>query len=147
MENRFTKPLTILPSLCDSAARLGIPETFALFMDAATEHARALGCGIDTLAPRGLFWLAVRTRVRFYRRPKMLERVTLSTWPEKCGRLRADRDYCLEQDGVPLVAGKTEWTVLNQGTGRLHPMADVFAPDFDFCPDVVWEEPFTRMKD
>ena len=147
MENRFSKPLTVLPSLCDSGARLGVPETFALFMDAATEHACALGCGIDTLAPRGLFWLAVRTRVRFHRRPKMLERVTLLTWPEKCGRLRADRDYRIEQDGVPLVEGKTEWTVLDQTTGRLHPMADVFAPDFDYFPAVVWDEPFTRMKD
>jgi len=147
MENRYTRPLTVLPSMCDSSARLGVPDAFSLFMDVATEHALILGCGLDVLAPRGLFWLAVRTRVRFLRRPKMLERVTLHTWPEQPGKLRADRDYLLEQDGAPLVLGKTEWTVLDQRTGRLHPMADIFAPGTDFRPDAVWTEPFTRMRD
>ena len=147
MENRLTRELTILPSMCDSSAALGVPDAFALFMDIATEHARDLGCGIDVLGPRGLFWLTVRTRVRFLRRPKMLERAVLSTWPEPPGKLRADRDYVLECDGEPLVKGKTEWAVLDQNTGRLHPTADVFAPDFDFWPDAVWTEPFARMPD
>ncbi len=147
MTNKLSKEITILPSVCDSSAALGVPDTFALFMDIATEHACALGCGIDALAPRGLFWLTVRTRVRFFRRPKMLERVTLSTWPEPPGKLKADRDYTLEQNGTLLAAGKTEWTVLDQKTGRLRPMADVFAPDFDFWPEAVWDEPFTRLLD
>lgn len=147
MEIRHTKELTILPSLCDSSARLGIPDTFALFMDSATEHACALGCGIDVLGPRGLFWLTVRTRVRFFRRPAMLERVTVSTWPEAPGRLRTNRDYLIEKDGELLAAGKTEWTVLDQTTGRLYPMSDVFAPDPESLPAPVWDEPFTHMRD
>ncbi|MBQ9459357.1 MAG: hypothetical protein IJU66_05430 [Oscillospiraceae bacterium] len=145
--NRYEKEMTILPSVCDSSARLGVPDTFALFMDVAAEHAGALGCGIDALAPRGLFWLTVHTRVRFFRRPKLLERVTLTTWPEPPGRLRADRDYTLTQGGAALAAGKTEWAVLDTASGRLHPMKDVFAPDFAFCSDVVWDEPFTHMAD
>ena len=103
--------------------------------------------GIGALGERGLFWLTVRTRVRFFRRPRMLERVRLSTWPEPTGKLRADRDYLLERGGETLAAGKTEWTVLETETGRLHPMADVFSPDFDFWPETVWPEPFTRMPD
>ena len=55
MENRFGKEITILPSLCDSAALLGIPDTFGLFMDVASEHAAALGCGIRELGEKGLF--------------------------------------------------------------------------------------------
>ena len=54
MTGKYSRALTILPSQCDSSARLGVPDTFALFMDAATEHACALGCGLDVLAPRGL---------------------------------------------------------------------------------------------
>ena len=146
MEIKYTKELTILPSLCDSSARLGIPDTFALFMDAATEHACALGCGIDVLGPRGLFWLTVRTRVRFYRRPAMLERVSVSTWPEAPERMRTNRDYTIEQGGELLAAGKTEWTVLDQSTGRLYPMSGVFTPEPDSLPAPVWEDPFTRMR-
>lgn len=147
MIQKYAREITILPGACDSSAALGIPDTFALFMDIATEHACALGCGIDVLVPKGLFWLTVRTRVRFFRRPKMLERVTVSTWPEPPGKLRTDRDYAIERDGVLLAAGKTEWTVLDTKTGKLHPMADVFAPGADYKPETVWPEPFTRMPD
>lgn len=144
---KLTKELTILPSLCDSSAALGVPDTFALFMDIATEHACALGCGLDVLSPRGLFWLTVRTRVRFFRRPKLFERVSLSTWPEMPGKLRTNRDYTIEQNGTLLAAGKTEWTVLDTASGRLHPMADVFSPGDASLPAPVWDEPFTHMPD
>ena len=147
MQDKYTKELTILPSVCDSTAALGVPDTFALFMDIATEHSCALGCGLDVLGPRGLFWLTVRTRVKFFRRPKMLERVTLSTWPEAPGKLRVNRCYAIEGGGGLLAAGKTEWAVLDQSTGRLHPMEDVFAPDPASLPESVWDEPFTRMPD
>ena len=147
MENRYSKEYTVLPGACDSSARLGVPDVFALFMDLAAEHAAAIGCGIDALSPRGLFWLTVRTRVRFYRRPRMMERVTISTWPEAPGKLRADRDYTIEQNGELLAAGKTEWAVLDQTTGRLHPAADVYRPDFDFRSETVWDEPHARLTD
>ncbi len=64
-DNIYTEELTILPGVCDSSAALGIPGVFSLFMDVATAHALALGCGLDVLGPQGLFWLAVRTRVLF----------------------------------------------------------------------------------
>ena len=147
MQEKYTKELTILPSMCDSAAVLGVPDTFALFMDIATEHSGALGCGLDVLAPRGLFWLTVRTRVKFFRRPEMLERVVLSTWPEEPGKLRVNRCYTIEGHGGLLAAGKTEWAVLDRNAGRLHPMADVFAPESGSLPRSVWDEPFARMPD
>ena len=147
MENRFGKEITILPSLCDSAALLGIPDTFGLFMDVASEHAAALGCGIRELGEKGLFWLTVRTRVRFFRRPALMERVTLSTWPEAPGRLRAERDYLMEQEGRVLAAGKTEWGVLDQASGRLISPKEVYPPELAFFPETVWPEPFTRLPD
>jgi len=147
MENRIEKEIVILPSLCDGSGRLGIPDAFALFMDIASEHAEALGCGIGALGKKGLFWLTVRTRVRFFRRPEMMERVRLSTWPEAPGRLRAERNYRMEQAGELLAAGKTEWAVLDQTTGRLTPPKAVYPAELDFCPEKVWTEPFTRLPD
>ena len=147
MENRYTKDFPVPPSLCDISGRLSVPELFALFMDIAAEHAEALGCGIRALGEKGLFWLTVRTRVRIARLPAMLERVSLTTWPEAPGRLRAERDYLLEKDGELLAAGKTEWAVLDRATGRLTSPRDVYAPETAFCPDTVWTEPFTRAGD
>ena len=42
MENRYTQEFAVLPSVCDSSARLGVPDTFALFMDLAAIHAEQL---------------------------------------------------------------------------------------------------------
>ena len=119
METRCRREITILPSMCDGAGRLSIPDTFALFMDIAAEHANALGCGVYDMAEKGLYWLTVRTRVRFTRRPALMEKAVLTTWPEAPGRLRANRDYLLEGPGGILAAGKTEWAVLDQATGKL----------------------------
>lgn len=147
MQNRYTQEYAVLPSVCDSGACLGIPDTFALFMDLAAIHAEELAFDTPRLMKRGLFWLTVRTRVRFLRRPKLAERVTLATWPEQPGKLRTDRDYTITQNGGLLVAGKTEWTILEMDSGRLHPMTGIFPSGFTFYPDSVWAEPFTRMKD
>ena len=147
MQNRYTQEYVILPGACDSSARLGIPDTFTLFMDLAAIHAEILNFDAPRLMKRGLFWLTVRTRVRFIRRPNMAERVTLATWPEVPGKLRADRSYLVEQNGERLIAGKTEWAIIEIDGGKLHPMADIFPTDFAFYPGTVWEEPFTRMKD
>ena len=147
MENLFAKEYTILPGSCDSSGALGVPDTFALFMDIASEHAEALGCGAGALLSRGLFWLTVRTRVRFFRRPKLTERVTARTWPEPPHRLRADRCYRLEAGTELLAAGKTEWAVLDTQSGRLRPAAEVFPSELSFYPESVWDEPFTRLTD
>ena len=147
MENKYSTDYVILPGVCDSSGALGIPDTFTIFMDLAAIHAEHLRVDTPRLLHRNLFWLAVRTRVSFLRRPKMAESVTLTTWPEKPGRLRADRSYVIEQNGERVVTGKTEWTVLETDTNRLHPVARIFPEGFAFLPDTVWPEPFTRMKE
>jgi len=147
MENRYIQDYIILPGLCDSSGALGIPDTFLLFMDLAAIHAEHLHVDTPRLMKRNLFWLTVRTRVRFHRRPRMAERVTLSTWPEAPGKLRADRSYTIEQNGERIVTGKTEWTILEMDTNKLRPAADIFPQELTFYPDTVWAEPFTRMKD
>ena len=147
MKGYYSWDLTVLPGSCDSAAKLGVPDTFALFMDAATLHAEALGIGMNGLMKRGLFWLTVRTRIRFYRRPSMIETVTVRTWPEKPERSRCNRDYRLEQGGEVLAEGKTEWMIMNTQTGRLHPADSVFPEGLEIEPDRVLPEPFMRMTD
>ena len=115
----FEKEMKILPSVCDGTGRLSIPDTFALFMDMATEHADALGIGLKDLAKDDLFWLTVKTKVRFLKRPKMGDTVLVSTWPEAPQLLRCNRDYAVSADGETILAGKTEWAVMNMKTGKL----------------------------
>ena len=147
MKGFYEREMTVLPSMCDADGLLGIPNAFALFMDLATEHAEVLGIGFRDLWPKGLFWLTARTKIRFYRRPRMVETVALRTWPETPERSRCNRDYRMERGGEVLIEGKTEWMVMNMKTGRLHPADSVFPEGLELLPDRVLPEPFLRMAD
>ena len=147
MKGYYSWDLTVLPGSCDSAAKLGVPDTFALFMDIATEHAEALGIGMNGLMKQGLFWLTVRTRIRFIERPALTETVTVRTWPETPERSRCNRDYAILRDGRTIVEGKTEWMIMNMKTGRLSPVDGVFPEGLELLEDRVLPEPFMRMTD
>jgi len=147
MENYLKKQLVIPASDCDHTSRLSVPDTFGLFMDIATDHANALHIGMPDLSPRHLFWLTVKTKVKFLRRPDMSETAELETWPEPAERIRCNRDYRLTHGGEVLALGKTEWAVVNTATGQLHKATEVFPPELTMRTDAVWTEPFARLRD
>ena len=145
MYAHYEHELTILPSVCDREMKLSIADTFAIFMDIASYHAFLLGVGADRMFPRGLFWLTTKTKVRFYRRPAMMERITVATTPLAPEKIRSVREYQILQDGKLLIEGKTEWAVLELESGKIHPMADVFAPELELCTQAGFPEPFVRI--
>ncbi len=135
----------IYPSLCDLEGKLSVAGVFSLFMDIATQHAEHLGVGAKDMLSRGLFWLTVKTKVRILRRPGMMETVTLTTCPLVPERMRAIREYAMEQNGELLAQGKTEWAVLDTTTGRLHPMKGIFAPVLTLSDEPAFPAAFSRM--
>ncbi len=147
MENKYTREILIAPSMSDGQGLLSLHSTFALFMDIAMEHAMKLGIGLDYTMAHGLYWITVRTRVKFIRRPHLSDVVTAETWPEKPSRLRTNRYYRVSDKSGVLLEGKTEWAVINMETGRPQSLDTLFSPDFDFCEDKVCEEPFLRFND
>lgn len=147
MIGRYARELTVLPSMCDGEGLLGVPNTFALFMDIATEHAEALHIGMNDLMPRGLFWLTVRTKLRFYRRPRLTERVVAATWPETPERSRCNRDYLLTAGEETLVEGRTEWMIMNLRTNRLHPADGIFPEGLTLDDARVLPGPYMHMDE
>ena len=89
MEPTFSKEQMILASRCDSTGRLGVSDCFDLFMDAATEHAEDLEGGFTALGRKNQFWITVKTRVDFVRRPGLTETVTVTTRSGARTKLRA----------------------------------------------------------
>jgi len=126
MDYVFQKEYPILPSVCDASGRLSYPGAFECFMDIATQHADVLGVGLRDLSPKNLYWLTVKTKIVFLRRPEMGETAALMTWPEVPGRIRCMRSYEMKQGDEPLLCGKTEWAVVNTATGRMIPASEVF---------------------
>ncbi len=145
MDSKYTKTILVAPSRCDSRSLLSYAHTFSVFQDIAGEHAERLGIGLKDLMKNGLFWLTVKTKVRYYKRPFMLSPVTLSTWPEKPDRVRANRDYVISSEGETLIEGKTEWAVLSIDSGRPQPLTGVYPSALEFSEQAVLPEPFLRI--
>lgn len=140
MEQLYRQEIVIAPSLGDGSGLLAYDRAFALFMDVAAAHSELLGSGVQSMLERGLFWLTVRSRARFLRRPRIGEKATLATWPEQPGKVRVNRSYEIAQQGEVLVAAKTEWTVLDLRTKRIAPLARLFPPELSYdlpsaCPE------------
>ena len=147
MENTLIKSFSIVPSQCDSTAKLGIPNAFSMLMDVATEHADLLGIGPSYLMREDRFWLTVRAKARFHRRPALTERVQLATWPEPPDRHRCLRDYALTCGDELLVEGKAEWVILDRKTGRLLNVAEIYPEGLVLREDVVLPERFSRIPE
>lgn len=143
--NKYSTQITVMPSQTDFINRLGYYETFRLFMDLANMHAEKLGVDQLTLMNRSLFWLTVKTRIRFYRRPGMSCRVEGQTWPVRPLSLRTDRCYRLLDDEGPLAEGRTEWAVMDLSKGRLANLADLFPTELEFNEESFPIEDFPRI--
>lgn len=147
MEGKLTRDLKIGASRCDSSGRLGMYETFCVFMDAACEHADMLGCGLNDMMERGLLWVAVRIMAEFTRRPAMGEDTIITTWPMPPSRTTSERDYILEDtSGSVICRGKTEWTVIDTEKGRIVPPSQVFPDEMSFWGGAVSLSPFSRFR-
>lgn len=123
---RFSMEMSILPSMCDATTRLDPAFTSSLFMDVASEHAEVLGIGGAAMTKKGLFWLTVRTKYHFLRRPFMMEKVTASTWPAQPKNYKCLRYYTLKSGDETLIEGKTDWAVLDTKTGGLYDVSQFY---------------------
>ena len=134
--------------MADASGKLSLHNTFSIFMDIAAVHAQMLGIGLYDLARRDLFWLTVKTQICFFERPAIMDRVIARTWPEQPGKLRGNRSYEIRRsDGKLMIAGKTEWAVINTKTNQLTLMRDIYPASLSFTPDSACPDPFARIPD
>ena len=147
MEATFAHDITVMPSQVDSRTQLSVADCFGLFMDAATLHAEQLGIGMSFLMQKGLFWLTVRTRVHFYRRPKMLETVEISTWPERPEGTHCNRQYAMAKGYEVLAVGRTQWAIMNMKTGRIESAEGIFPEGLDIPETPSCTRPFAHIDE
>ena len=147
MKERMDKRVLIMPSMCDSTARLSYPGTFSLFMDVAAEHAESIGVGMKPMLEKSLFWLTVKTKVRFHHRPNMMECVTVSTWPGIPERMRCERYYTIASDSGLLAEGKTEWAIMDTSSGKLKSVSGIYPEALQLTNDTVCDGPFARISE
>ena len=138
MKAQFNKNITLLPSQMDALGGLGMPNAFELFMDTGAQTAAVIGAGWDRLIlEKGVFWITVRTMLRFARRPAAFEEVQVSAVMDAPGPRRCRTHYAVSQDGRTLVRAQTEWALMNPRTGEQFAPADILSPDIEWqsAPD------------
>lgn len=129
------------------------PQSICNFMqEAAGNQARALGCAVDQLIPRGLTWVISRIHLRMDRYPRWRERVTVATWPSAVQGRFALRDFILRDgEGKRVGAATSSWLVIDVEKRRpvvvpeimqLLPQQEIRAlpDDFPKLPEPLAEE-------
>ena len=147
MEIKLQRNIKIQTSMCDNRSKLSIPSLFTIFMDLACEHAPMLDLGSDKLMPKGLFWVAAKTKVKLHRLPEAFTEATAITWPEAPGKIRTNRYYTLSDGNGVLAEGKTEWAIIDIATGRPVKLSEVYTKNITHPDEKVCDQPFARIKD
>ena len=137
--------------MCDTVGLLGIPDAFDLFMDVAGVHSDQLGNGVKALLKKNQYWVTTKTLIRFIKRPAMADDVMLLTWPESPKgpkNLKGSRDYEIRTpEGELLLAGKTEWIILDKSTDSYVDVRTAYPEGFDFSEDLSCPQAYFKMAD
>lgn len=89
------------------------------FLEAAWNHAEALGVGFHALGQHGRFWVLSRLRIEALRYPEWGSAVVLRTWPRPVQSVFAMRDFDVRDEaGGRLAAGASAWLVLEAASKR-----------------------------
>ena len=96
--------------------------------EAAGNHSQLLGCGREELLKNSIVWILTRCEVHMHRYPRMLDTVTVETFPMPNRRWFFPRYFVFrDQTGEPLGCGATLWALLDVNTRRMAPPGDVAA--------------------
>jgi acyl-ACP thioesterase len=89
------------------------------FLEAAWNHAEALGVGFGHLEKENRLWVLVRLLIRIDRYPCWGDIVILNTWPRPAKSVFALREFeLLDQAGKQLGGGSSAWVVLDANTKK-----------------------------
>ena len=90
------------------------------FLDAAWNHAEALGAGFSHLASQNKFWVLSRVRVEMQCSPAWGSALILRTWPRSGKSVFAMRDFEITDSATEMriAAGSSAWLVLDSASKR-----------------------------
>jgi acyl-ACP thioesterase len=129
----WTERLRIRSYDVDSSRRATVPSLCRYFLEAAWNHAEALGLGFTHLRSQGKFWVLARLRCEVQQELAWGDEVILRTWPRGIKIAFALRDFELtDESGRRFAAGSSAWLALesvSKRPQRLHkllPSLDAF---------------------
>ena len=119
------------------------------FQDIAVDHAEMLGFGSAEMRARNLVWIMARMSFLVSRLPKIGDKLTVRTFPEKPGAFDVNRGYYIfDKTGSEVISGSSKWCVLDINTNKLQRCAPVFEKfdDSEFIPYPPFEDANPKIK-
>jgi acyl-ACP thioesterase len=87
---------------------------FDFFQSLTTEHGEDLGLGLDAMLKNGQGWVLSRFSLLIERRPRVVETLTIRTWPQGFDSLSYMRNYdVLDEHGEILARASSAWIILD----------------------------------
>lgn len=92
---------------------------FDYMQEAAANHAKHIGVGLEALNEKGLMWVLSRLKLQVFRTPVLGETVAVTTWPSGVERLFATREFILaDEKGEKIARGSSCWLLLDKNKMR-----------------------------
>lgn len=115
----WLQPFTVHSYEVDFKRAASLESVCRYFLEAAWNHAEALGVGYQVLAEQGKLWVLSRFLVCVDRLPGWGQNVFVRTWPRVIRSVFALRDFeLLDSSGRRQVAGTSAWLILDAATRR-----------------------------
>ncbi|MGO9307665.1 MAG: acyl-[acyl-carrier-protein] thioesterase [Spirochaetia bacterium] len=125
----WIEPFTVRVFEIDARGTLGVRSLCDYLQEAAGNHAREFGGGVNTLQDRGMTWVLSRIRVRISRLPRAGEKLAVRTWHSGFDRLFSLRDFSLvDAEDNPIVTAVSAWVMLDLRARRPVRPSTVFSP-------------------
>ncbi len=110
---------TLTAAACNAQMELPLQSLVREIIDAATDHANALGFGYDRLLADGNAWVLSRLCVEMQRFPAVGDTYTLTTWIEATNRHFSTRNFEItDSNGTTLGHSRTVWAGIDIKTRR-----------------------------
>ena len=126
----WTERLQVRSYDVDATRRATVPSLCRYFLEAAWNHAEALGVGFTHLQGQGKFWVLARLVCAVEQYPVWGDAVILQTWPRGIKSAFALREFEFKTEtGARLAAGSSAWLVLDSLSKRPQRLAKLL-PEF-----------------
>ena len=135
--------ITITVSDTDFRGQIKPSAIMEYFQNIALAHADVLGLGYDDMIKKNIVWVMIRMSLKIVESPKIGDKLTLITVPEKPKTADVDRGYYVcNEAGEIIVSASSKWCMLDMNTHR----PQRCAPFFEKFDDSVYY-PFQPLED
>jgi acyl-ACP thioesterase len=111
---KYTKEFIIPYYDTDKNGLLKISALLAYMEETSSFHSDALGIGVEELGKNNYGWMLNRWRARFYKLPKVKEKVIIDTWTSGFDKFYAYREFAVyDINNEPICNATTLWIFLD----------------------------------